>query len=192
MWVYGGLGDQSNRLSDFWRLNLDTYQWEEIQNVGNSPGTVSGHSLTVCGDVMLLFGGIRDLIKETNSMYTYDFSSNQWIMIQNETLIEDPVTPSEIDEYRKQARQRSTVQQKSPAAEEISPSRKQKPLYSGPSNPSLGRIRGKVPHSRDGHSAVLFDGYLYVFAGDRHQMPFNDTYSYSIQEQVIRTPLINN
>lgn len=126
-------------------------------------------------------------------MFTYDICNDNWIMIQNETLIEDPVTPNEIDEYRKQARQRLTIQQKLPVADSNSPgSGKQKLLYAGPTHPSLGRVRGKVPHSRDGHSVVLFENCLYIFAGDRHQMPFNDIYSYSIQEQVIRTPLINH
>lgn len=35
---------------------------------------------------------------------------------------------------------------------------------------------GKQPPGRDGHSAYMFNGKWFVFGGDRHHMPFNDTY----------------
>jgi len=37
-------------------------------------------------------------------------------------------------------------------------------------------ISDKQPPSRDGHSASLHQGKWIVFGGDRHHMPFNDTY----------------
>lgn len=37
-------------------------------------------------------------------------------------------------------------------------------------------IVDKQPPGRDGHSAVLYEGKWVVFGGDRHHMPFNDTY----------------
>ncbi len=40
-----------------------------------------------------------------------------------------------------------------------------------------GIIPEKKPTPRDGHSAVIDShGYMYVFGGDRHLMPFNDFY----------------
>jgi hypothetical protein len=35
---------------------------------------------------------------------------------------------------------------------------------------------GKQPPGRDGHSAYMYNGKWFVFGGDRHHMPFNDTY----------------
>ena len=35
-------------------------------------------------------------------------------------------------------------------------------------------IIGKKPCARDGHCSVIIDDELIVFAGDRHQMSFND------------------
>jgi len=41
----------------------------------------------------------------------------------------------------------------------------------------FGLIRGAKPTARDGHIAVVdSNGYMYVFGGDRHHMPFNDLY----------------
>ena len=41
----------------------------------------------------------------------------------------------------------------------------------------FGLIKGSKPTPRDGHTAsVCSNGYMYVFGGDRHHMPFNDLY----------------
>ena len=41
----------------------------------------------------------------------------------------------------------------------------------------LGLIYGKLPPARDGHTVnVDADGFMYIFGGDRHHMPFNDLY----------------
>ena len=41
----------------------------------------------------------------------------------------------------------------------------------------FGVITGSKPTARDGHTAVVdSQGYMYVFGGDRHHMPFNDLY----------------
>jgi hypothetical protein len=37
--------------------------------------------------------------------------------------------------------------------------------------------RGRKPNARDGHSANVDKfGFMFVFGGDRHQMPFNDLF----------------
>ena len=40
-----------------------------------------------------------------------------------------------------------------------------------------GFQRNRKPQARDGHSACVDKfGFMFVFGGDRHQMPFNDLY----------------
>ncbi len=41
-------------------------------------------------------------------------------------------------------------------------------------------IKGKRPAARDGHSAVLHDGNLIIFGGDRHHMPYNDLFIFDV------------
>ena len=44
--------------------------------------------------------------------------------------------------------------------------------------------RGKRPAARDGHTGLVFGKYLIVFGGDRHHMPFNDTFALDLKEEV--------
>ena len=198
MFIYGGSTDSCDYLEDMWKLSLETYKWEEITVKGDSPGTVSGHTCCVYGDLMLVFGGIKDMLKETNEMYSFDFLNDYWVLIQTETDIDDPVTAGEIGEKTKtKIKNKKTHEQdlmkslsitqskgsskKTPRNEEIL-----KKIYDGPPAPALGRIRGRVPHSRDGHSANLYKDYMIIFGGDRYQMAFNDVYFYTINEKVLK------
>jgi len=46
----------------------------------------------------------------------------------------------------------------------------------------FGLIRGAKPTARDGHISVVdSNGFMYVFGGDRHHMPFNDLYMIQLQ-----------
>lgn len=46
----------------------------------------------------------------------------------------------------------------------------------------FGLINGHKPTARDGHCAVKdSQGFMYVFGGDRHLMPFNDLYMIKLQ-----------
>lgn len=46
----------------------------------------------------------------------------------------------------------------------------------------FGLINGHRPAARDGHCAVKdSQGFMYVFGGDRHLMPFNDLYMIKLQ-----------
>jgi hypothetical protein len=48
-----------------------------------------------------------------------------------------------------------------------------------------GKNRGKRPAARDGHSGIIFGKYFIVFGGDRHHMPFNDTFALDLKQEMI-------
>lgn len=53
----------------------------------------------------------------------------------------------------------------------------QSTTHAGQTENKFGVVRGKKPTPRDGHTAnVDSNGFMYVFGGDRHHMPFNDLY----------------
>jgi hypothetical protein len=45
----------------------------------------------------------------------------------------------------------------------------------------FGKMKGKMPASRDGHSAVVVKEQLVVYGGDRHRMPFSDTFVFDLK-----------
>lgn len=50
------------------------------------------------------------------------------------------------------------------------------------SESKFGLVHGCRPTARDGHSANVDSyGYMYIFGGDRHHMPFNDLYMIKLQ-----------
>lgn len=216
MYVFGGTNDEGEKLRDFWKLDMRTYHWEEVIGQGEVPSGRSGHSCVIYNDVMIIFGGMKDITKETNDMYSYQFENNTWGLFQFEHQIKDPVSNEQLEEFKKSRispnkgpspttksplLKRMTldnsptkaVQRKntdgSPPEGTVNVMKKKKTLYDGPASPVTGRIRAHPPHPRDGHSAVISNNVMVIFGGDRHQMPFNDTYVYFLVEQTIKTPL---
>lgn len=218
MYIFGGTSEEGEKLCDLWRLDLRTYAWEELKPTGDVPSGRSGHSAVVYSDVMIIFGGMKDITKETNDMYSYSFEKNLWVQFQFEHQIRDPVSNEQLEEFKKSRispnkqkndpsptmksplMKRNTFEGNSPTkmqrknTDGTSPEvhtgpRKKKTLYDGPASPITGRIRAHPPHPRDGHSAVISSNIMIIFGGDRHQMPFNDTYVYFLVEQTIKTPL---
>lgn len=46
-----------------------------------------------------------------------------------------------------------------------------------------GKINGKRPPARDGHTGIVYENYFIVFGGDRHHMPFNDTFYLDLKKE---------
>jgi len=44
-------------------------------------------------------------------------------------------------------------------------------------------VKGKRPAARDGHTGIVFQDYLIIFGGDRHHMPFNDSYVFNLANE---------
>merc|ERR1712224_812914 len=44
----------------------------------------------------------------------------------------------------------------------------------------LERLEGRVPCARDGHSAVVYDGMVFIFGGERNHMKFDDLFVYKV------------
>ncbi len=44
-------------------------------------------------------------------------------------------------------------------------------------------IKGRRPHARDGHSAIVHEGNMIIFGGDRHHMPYNDLFVFDLQTE---------
>ena len=47
-----------------------------------------------------------------------------------------------------------------------------------------GIVENRIPAARDGHSAVLVNDKMFIFGGDRHRMPYADTYQLDLKAQL--------
>ena len=95
--------------------------------------------------------------------------------MQNSFIIKN--ADESFDLYYQQMKRRRHVANFQTNNEQIfgSPSGKQ-PL-SPATNSITGFQRNRKPQARDGHSACVDKfGFMFIFGGDRHQMPFNDLY----------------
>lgn len=48
----------------------------------------------------------------------------------------------------------------------------------------MGKVQGKRPMARDGHTGIMVgDSWFVVFGGDRHHMPFNDLFILDVRRE---------
>ncbi len=48
----------------------------------------------------------------------------------------------------------------------------------------VGSVKGRMPAARDGHTASLIGDQMIIFGGDRHRMPFADTFKLNVYSQL--------
>ena len=146
MYVFGGTNEEGEKLNELWRLDLRTYFWENIVGEGDLPSGRSGHSAVVYGDVMIVFGGMKDITKETNEMYSYSFSTNAWVQFQYEHQIKDPVSNEQLEEYKKAKAGNSPGKGRGEGSPPKSPLLKRNTVAdSSPTKFTLKKVEGEAP-----------------------------------------------
>ena len=84
---------------------------------------------------------------------------------------------SNFDQYYQQMRKRKTLGGTS-KADGFSP------MIRKNQETQIFHVKGKRPAARDGHTGIVFQDHLLVFGGDRHHMPFNDSYVFNLANEV--------
>lgn len=74
MYIIDGTCD-NDKISDFWRLDFATWTWSTVMESGTIPSARSGHTTIRYNDLLILFGGIGDITRESNEMYSYNFTT---------------------------------------------------------------------------------------------------------------------
>ena len=182
MFVYGGTEEGGARLNDLWRFDFQHGTWLQI-STENGPAGRTGHSACVSEGTMIVFGGYKEVTKETNEVYRYTFENGLWDLIMEQTEVADPVRtmPESRSPSKVSPKKGSPSGSPSKRMNDATPRKSPSLTFEGlPAVPASGRVLGRVPHPRDGHTAVLIRRKMYVFAGDRGQLPFNDLYALSL------------
>jgi hypothetical protein len=102
-------------------------------------------------------------------------SSPTSISMQNSFIIKN--ADESFDLYYQQMKRRRHVANFQTNNEQTFASPSGKQALSPATTSITGFQRNRKPQARDGHSACVDKfGFMFVFGGDRHQMPFNDLY----------------
>lgn len=78
LYLYGGLNIQNDTLNDMWRFDLETNQWDVIEQNGKVPGPRCGHSFNIHCDKIFMFGGLREVTQESNETFRFDIATGTW------------------------------------------------------------------------------------------------------------------
>ena len=94
MYVFGGQDDDNNKLNDLWELDIASERWTQIKTSGYEPHPRSGHSANVHNGKMYVFGGILELTKELDDLFSFDFTSRKFTAISEGSVTQndDPMT----------------------------------------------------------------------------------------------------
>ena len=84
MVVFGGSDNVASYKSDLWYANLavDPPTWEQVTATGSSPPATMGHSASVVGGNMYIYGGITDARGITAGLYKLTIASRTWVSIE--------------------------------------------------------------------------------------------------------------
>lgn len=120
--------------------------------------------------------------KGTGGHQTVNLSSPTSLQMKNRFIIKS--ANASFDIYYQNMRRRkayqsvttSNLQSPSPKSSQIGGEQKEVPK-----DPNYGFLAGQRPTARDGHTALMIGEHFYVFGGDRHQMPFNDSFRLNLK-----------
>ena len=78
LYLFGGLTNQNTTLNDMWRFSIDKGAWQQVRQLGRVPSPRCGHSFTAHTDKIFLFGGFKEILRESNDLYKFDTRSDTW------------------------------------------------------------------------------------------------------------------
>ena len=82
--IFGGKNGENEKLNDVWAFSFTTLTWAQYQKNESKEGAPlprSGHSSSISGQYMIVFGGILDVTKELDDMMIYDLEQKRWTQL---------------------------------------------------------------------------------------------------------------
>lgn len=79
IYAFGGFDQYTDEVyNHVLRLNLDTKQWNLVDNYGDIPGVRMGHTATLWNDKVLIFGGENEHRAYLNDLIIFDIKTAHW------------------------------------------------------------------------------------------------------------------
>jgi N-acetylneuraminic acid mutarotase len=164
LYVFGGT-DGSIRFHDTWFLNIVNGQWNQLRAGPTDviPKARSGHSMSVCGHKIIVFGGIHDVAHEKDDLFMFDCDTKKWAQLETDSnLKKGLLQPSKTmveGEIKSPSKARKTRIEKglntpnlfgTLRGESQSPTRKPPSPRPKESSPPPALAGGKSPHNGTG------------------------------------------
>lgn len=82
VYLFGGQGEDNNKMNDLWVFDLGSNQWKEISTPEEErPHTRTGHTALLMGDRIIIFGGILEVTKEVSDVFAFNVSTQKWELL---------------------------------------------------------------------------------------------------------------
>ena len=117
--VFGGLESDGTYLNDIWKFSIGDEIWTQLATEARwQPKARAGHSMTVRGDEIYIFGGKIGILVETNELLYFNLKTEQFSQIND--IVFEMLDPKLKQSYVKvsiheQATRQSLVKKKEPA-----------------------------------------------------------------------------
>ncbi|KAF4673607.1 Leucine-zipper-like transcriptional regulator 1 [Perkinsus olseni] len=153
MYVFGGY-DGSNRVNDFYKYHFPTKAWSTVSYYSPRPSARDRHVAVAYRGNIYIFGGY-DGSTRVNDFWLYDTQAQSWALVAHAVIGSSSILPFNYDiscdapdgkvflEFIKRALNAEFVH----------------------FNVSVLTEKGQVPSARHSHSAVEYNGSMYVFGG---------------------------
>eukprot|EP01068_Selenidium_serpulae_P004831 Selendium_serpulae@DN3770_c0_g1_i1.p2 len=89
-YVFGGSGSDATYFNDLTSFSFLTSSWSQVQSYGDRPEKRGGHSSSLVGPSLVIYGG-EDNLGSHSDVYKLDFSEKNWLMGR---IVDDVRPPS--------------------------------------------------------------------------------------------------
>ncbi|KAH7869018.1 uncharacterized protein C8R40DRAFT_1177144 [Lentinula edodes] len=166
-WVFGGCDDKETA-RDIYCFDVETMQWSHPITNGDLPPPSRAHTATLVDRKIYVFGG-GQAASYSDSVYILDTVTRKWTKPIISGAIRDPNTGEVIGS--------------APG-----------PPGSGGSNHSNGTnsrsspisstVYGEIPAPRRAHTAVYYNGKIWMFGGGNGMMALNDVWTLDVSKMI--------
>jgi hypothetical protein len=194
MYIFGGILELTHELNDLIVFDFETKKFssnsethEEGEHLANMDN--GGHSPTQGKEKTLTSPMKRKTISHAHSNISPSRSPQKKRQVSPSTIKKDETTGGKNDGLSSPtsvSMQNSFIIKNADESFEINhkllPKNKMKATSMSETVKFTTFVEGNKPTPRDGHSACIDSlGFMYIFGGDRHHMPFNDLYMIKLE-----------
>lgn len=167
-WLFGGCDDKGC-WKDVYCFDTDTMHWSHPDTLGDVPPPCRAHTATLVDRKIVVFGGGQGPVYY-DSTYIFDTTTRSWFC----PLFPHSQSPAQNSES--QSQNSESQSQNTESQSQISVSQSQTPASQSQNSPEMPLH----PAPRRAHTAVLYNGKIYIFGGGNGLTALNDLWTLDV------------